>query len=112
LNCSVIYEANHKLLYITKIRIKRTIWWAKNPMAPIRKNKVDDGCQKTKRRVTNLNPSSNSWEKVAMKRCFFSFGISFQIRLEINKNKKSIFQFFSNIFGSTRKIEIFKTSFG
>jgi len=26
----VIYEANHK--YITKIRIKCTIWWAKNPI--------------------------------------------------------------------------------
>jgi len=31
LNHFVIYEANHKL-YTTKIRIKRTIWWAKNPM--------------------------------------------------------------------------------
>jgi len=42
----------------------------------------------------------------------FSFGISLQIRLEINKNQKSIFQFFPDIFESTRKIEIFKTAFG
>jgi len=37
-------------------------------MAPIRKKKVD--CQKTKRLVANLNPSSNSWKKMAMKSCF------------------------------------------
>jgi len=34
------------------------------------------------------------------------------MRLEINKNKKSKFQFFSDIFGSTWKIVIFKTTFG
>jgi len=39
-------------------------------MAPIRKKKVDDDSQKTKRHVANLNSSSNSWEKVAMKRYF------------------------------------------
>jgi len=32
LNYFVIFEANHKILYITKIRLKRTIWWAKNPI--------------------------------------------------------------------------------
>jgi len=32
LNYFVIYESNHKLLYITKIRIKRIIWWANTPI--------------------------------------------------------------------------------
>jgi len=31
---------------------------------------VDDDCQKTKRRAANMNPSSNRWEKIAIKRCF------------------------------------------
>jgi len=55
-------------------------------MAPIRKNKVDDGWQKAKRRNKNLKTPPNSTIKLAMQKV--------QVIPEKNKIDSLIFRFF------------------